>query len=160
MKIYEILNTKLDIEYEFDSNTFKAKALIDNDVYECVCDLKPLKFINSMNFGFSHQKHKPDELNQLEQHIKQVWEISFSILDHYGYHQHDLTNANIPLKVFSFVKQALIKFSKQFTPNYILFTSDNKSRNQVYSKLISKNIKIKNRYMFNNGYYDIHIMEI
>ena len=63
-----------------------------------------------MNFGFSHQKNKPDELGKLEQHIKHVWEISFCVLDHYDYHQHDLTNANIPLKVFSFIKQALIKF--------------------------------------------------
>ena len=160
MKLYEILDTKIDIEYESNSNTFKAKATIDNNVYICVCDFAPLSEIDSNFIEFSHQKHLPDELKNLEQHIKHVWEISFYVLDHYGYHQHDLTNSNIPLKVFSFVKQSLIKFSKKFNQNYILFTSDLKSRKNVYSKLISKSIKIKNKYEFNNGHIDMIIMEI
>jgi hypothetical protein len=160
MKLYEILDTKMDIEYEIDSNTFKAKTIIDENVYIYVCDLKTLKQSNFMNFGLSHQKNKPNELGKLEQHIKHVWEISFSVLDHNNHHQYDLTNANVPLKVFSFIKQALLKFVNQYHPKYITFTADSNSRKNVYSKLISKSIKIKNKHVFNNGYVDVIIMKI
>ena len=72
----------------------------------------------------------------------------------------EFKNVNIPLKVFSFIKQALLKFVKQYHPKYITFTADSDSRKQLYIKLISKSIQIKKQYNFNNSKTDIAIIEI
>ena len=46
-------------------------------------------------------------------------------------HGFNLTNIGNPLPVFSFVKQALLEFNKNYKPKYISFTSDLNSRKQL-----------------------------
>ena len=146
MKLYEILDTKIDIKYKSNTKTFYTKSVINDSEYEVQCE-----HIDISTEQYNRLKTNGLTINDSDT----IWYIVFM-----GPNFYKLTNANIPLKVFSFVKQALIKFSKQFNPNYILFTSDLASRKNVYSKLISKSIKIKNKYEFNNGHIDMIIMEI
>ena len=45
-----------------------------------------------------------------------IWHIAFNQVNDSFIKIYDLTNANVPLKVFSFIKQALLKFVNQYHP--------------------------------------------
>lgn len=97
----------------------------------------------------------------LESKIDYIWELVFFNFDEYGALNFSMTKRNDSLKVLSFVKQSALMFTKKYHPNYITFTSDNISRENVYLKIISKSFKIKNKYKFKNeNNVDLIVLEI
>ena len=132
MNLYEILDTKIDIEYESNIKTFYTKSVINDSEYEVQCE-----HINISTEQYNRLKTNGLTINDSDT----IWYIAFT-----GPNFYKLTNANIPLKVFSFVKQSLLKFIKIYNPKCICFDSDSISRKSVYDKLISKNIKVKHVY--------------
>jgi hypothetical protein len=159
MKLYEILDTKMDIEYEIDSKMMYAHSTIDNNTYECYC--QETDFENSIEHYFDEKDiNNQEQLRVFKQQNPIIWHIAFNQVNDSFIKNYDLTNANVPLKVFSFIKQALLKFVNQYHPKYITFTADSNSRKQLYIKLISKSIQIKKQYNFNNSKTDIVIIEI
>ena len=132
MKLYEILDTKYDIKYTSRIDSFYAKSVINNSEYEVQCER-----INISAEHYNRLKTNGLIIND----FNTIWYIAFTGPDLYK-----LTNANIPLKVFSFVKQSLLEFNKNYNPKYIWFDSDSESRKSVYIKLISKCIKVNHVY--------------
>lgn len=161
MLLIELLDTKLPIEFDdFDitNDSFKTTTTINNVHYGFECYYKKLSLISSDLF---YGVKKPSSLVNLESKIDYIWELVFFNFDEYGALNFSMTKRNDSLKVLSFVKQSALMFTKKYHPNYITFTSDNISRENVYLKIISKSFKIKNKYKFKNeNNVDLIVLEI
>ena len=132
MKLNELLNTKLKIQYDIKQTQFNTYTSIKDSDYSVQCE--QYKLYNNMY----------DQLKELGANIKiddSIWYIAFT-----GPNSYKLTNANIPLTVFSFVKQSLLEFNKRYKPKYICFDTDSDIKKRIYINLISKTIKNKNVY--------------
>ena len=160
MKLYEILDTKIDIAFDNESsNFFNASTLIDNEHYGFDATLKPLTSVTNALYYSNNIKTKSNELIKLETDDIDVWVISFFNMG-IGWLNYDLTGKGNSLKVLSFVNQALLQFVKQYHPKYIAFTADSNTRVNVYTKIISKAIKIKNQYKFDADKTDLIVMKV
>ena len=140
MKLYEILDTKMDIEYKVDQKHFNAYTSIKDTEYSVECE--QYKLYNDMY----------NQLKELGANIKiddSIWYIAFT-----GPNYYRLTNANIPLTVFSFVKQSLLEFIKRYKPKYICFDTDSDIKKRIYINLISKTIKNKKVYSIPDEFND------
>ena len=157
MKLYEILDSKtqLIIDEDFLNNHFRASTKIKNEVYVCNCLLSTFKRY-LVSFDDELTKNKFIEFTK-EADTDEVWEISFFETQKHGF---NLTNIGNPLPVFSFVKQALLEFNKNYKPKYISFTSDSNARKQLYTKLINKSIQVKKTYVFDTDDNELIIMKL
>lgn len=165
MTLSEILNTEIHMTIDdmsdninFSNNYFNASAIIDKVHYSVDAALKPLSRLSRIVFSRSNIS-KQDELIELEKDGFEVWDLSFFNREN-GNMNYLLTNKGNSLKVLSFIKQALVQFNKKYHPKFIAFTADSASRENVYTKLISKSVKIKKQYKFEADYTSLIVLEI
>lgn len=162
MKLYEILDTKIDIVIKINSiNLFKTSCDIDNIRYECdfekiksTSELKSvIDYVIDLNNDYIPVNSKQMTDNDLKKlkslmqtmmngELQNLYDVEFSII--YGYKRSfELSNLHNANKVFNFIKQSFELLKHYHKIDYICYSSKGNKRTNTYKKLISKVINIK-----------------
>ena len=165
MKLYEILDTKIDIEIKINNiNLFKTSCVIDNIRYEC--DFEKIKSTSELKSvidcviyldndyiplnSFNSKQMTDNDLKKLKSlmqtmmngELQNLYDVEFSI--NYGHKRsYELSNLHNANKVFNFIKQSFELLKHYHKIDYICYSSKGNKRTNTYKKLISKVINIK-----------------
>ena len=181
MKLYEILDTKIDIELisnKTNTHFITYQATINNLIYKCDFEkMNDVQIKQTLGFFFDviftsdfDLKYDDDELSnenikqlqRLKTNInkyKNLWMISFSI-ETDGESDYSLTNNYDAIQVFNFIKLAYEDFKQKHKIDSFCYESKTTKRSKLYKRLFNKFLIVKNAIEFNHNNDTFAIMEI
>lgn len=181
MKINEILNTKLDIKLvsnQSNSHYITFQTVINNTTYHCEFEKPEIEQIKNIIANLldviltSNFDLKYDDEIISDEHIKQLhfiktniakyknlWLLSFYV-NNDEESDFELTNKYDANSVFSFIKQSFEIFKQTNKINFICFESDGIKRTNVYKRLFTKFLNIKNTFEIKHNNKSFIILEI